>query len=89
MQEGKEPSKEEPGWHLWRDRLKVMRDAGFIPTMDAADDIEVWIDPGNANADDLQELYDALSELHRACGGAGVVFRDEKTEVFANAEVPA
>lgn len=51
--------------------------------------LELLIDPGDATADDLFELYSALSELHRVHGGTGIVFRDDLTKVYARKVVPA
>jgi hypothetical protein len=41
-------------------------------TPDDALPIEVWIDPGDASAADVQEVFGALSDLHRAHGGLGL-----------------
>jgi len=49
--------------------------------------VDVWIDPGLASSDDLAELYTALSELHRAHGGAGIDFCDDDTRVYSSEEV--
>ena len=45
--------------------------------------IDIWIDPGDADPADLAEFYSALSDLHRAHGGTGIVFRDDETQVLA------
>ena len=49
--------------------------------------IDIWIDIGNASVHDLVELYDSLSELHRAFGGTGIVFRDDMTKIHISKEV--
>jgi len=43
--------------------------------------IDLYIDPGNASSEDLAELYSAISELHRAEGGSGLVIRDDENYV--------
>ena len=35
---------------------------------------DVWIDPGDADPEDLAMLFEALSEISRAAGGTGLVF---------------
>ena len=42
---------------------------------------KMLIDLGNATAEDLGNLYQAFSDLHRAFGGVGLVFRDDHFEV--------
>lgn len=49
--------------------------------------IDIWIDIGDASVNDLVELYDSLSELHRAFGGTGIVFRDDMTKIHISKEV--
>lgn len=44
--------------------------------------IDIWIDPGNATSEQLADLYNAFSDFHRAYGGVGIVFRDDKTRVL-------
>lgn len=43
---------------------------------------DVWIEPGEANKEDLCEIYLSLSELYRAYGGIGLSFFDDKIEVL-------
>lgn len=38
--------------------------------------LDVWIDPGYASARQIADLYEALSDLNRACGGDGLTLRD-------------
>ncbi|MGE3424826.1 MAG: hypothetical protein AB7N24_22490 [Dehalococcoidia bacterium] len=40
--------------------------------------IEVFVDPGDATEEEVQELFDALSELNVELGGSGVVFNTDK-----------
>jgi len=35
---------------------------------------DLWIDPGDASTEDVTELLVAISELHRALGGSGLVY---------------
>jgi hypothetical protein len=39
--------------------------------------VRLWIDPGDATAQDIAELLTALSELNRAYGGVGFQVEDE------------
>ncbi len=45
--------------------------------------LEVWIDSGEASAEEIRELFDSLAELHRAVGGIGISIRDEPERVFS------
>jgi hypothetical protein len=58
---------------------------GAVPNVE----VDIWVDPGNADSEDVAELYCALSELHRAHGGTGIVFRDDETQVFTAEGKPA
>ena len=49
--------------------------------------LEIFIDPGNASVETLQEVFDALSELNVACGGLGLTFKTDGKSVFAVSEV--
>lgn len=49
------------------------------------DRVSVYIDPGDADADDIAELFAALSDLHRAHGGFGLEISPE-SEVFEPTE---
>lgn len=40
-------------------------------------DLLIWIDPGRASAQEIADVLVALSELHRAAGGAGLVVSDD------------
>jgi hypothetical protein len=42
----------------------------------------VYIDPGDADDEELVELFEALAELDRAAGGVGVQFVDDDSEVY-------
>lgn len=54
------------------------------PKQDAGSlSLDIWIDPGNSSKEMITEFYDALSELHRALGGVGIVIRDDTSEVLA------
>jgi hypothetical protein len=37
----------------------------------------LWIKPGDASAQEIADVLIALSELHRAYGGSGLVFEPE------------
>lgn len=45
--------------------------------------LEVYIDPGNASKKTLQNVLDALSDLHMAHGGLGLEFSVEDNVVYA------
>jgi hypothetical protein len=49
----------------------------FLPGSVARDDLpfDLWIDPGHASTETLQNVLIALSELHLAAGGAGLEFQ--------------
>ena len=49
--------------------------------------IEIYLDPGNASKETLQEVFQALSDLHLAAGGLGLEFSTDGTSVFALEEV--
>ncbi len=44
--------------------------------------IEIYIDPGNASKETLQELFEAISDLHVAAGGLGLEFKTDGNSVF-------
>ena len=68
-------------------RQYVASDATFSisPRPEDSDNwsFDLLIDPGDATEHDLAELYEALSELHRAYGGVGLVFRNDESHVFS------
>ena len=45
------------------------------------------IEVGDANSEDLIELYNALSELHRAYGGVGIILKNKGVEFYEEEEV--
>ena len=49
--------------------------------------IEIYLDPGNASKQTLQEVFQALSNLHLAAGGLGLEFSTDGASVFALEEV--
>jgi hypothetical protein len=49
--------------------------------------IELYIDPGDASKEAIQEVLESLSELHRAAGGLGLKFRADGLFVIATEEV--
>jgi len=49
--------------------------------------IDIVVDPGDATKDEILELYNALSDLHRAFGGIGIEFKEEASKIFAGEEV--
>ena len=36
--------------------------------------IQLWIDPGNASKETIQQVIEAVSDLHVAAGGQGLLF---------------
>lgn len=40
----------------------------------------IWIDPGDADVNELKELFSAASDLHRALGGTGILFSREERQ---------
>jgi hypothetical protein len=44
---------------------------------------DIWIDPGDATIDDVQELFQALSDLNRSNCGNGFVFTNGPTKAFS------
>ena len=40
---------------------------------------ELWIDPGQASAQEIANFFIALSDLHRAHGGSGLHFEVRKS----------
>lgn len=45
-------------------------------------ELDVLVNVGNANSEDLVELYSALSDLYRAYGGKGLVLEDEDSQIL-------
>ena len=45
--------------------------------------IEIYVDPGDASKETLQELFEALSDLRIASGGLGLIFRTDDHCVFS------
>jgi hypothetical protein len=39
--------------------------------------IEIYIDPGDASVEEIRDALIALSDLHIACGGNGLLFHEE------------
>ena len=37
-------------------------------------EFDLFIEPGNASEEDIYEVFSALSDLNRACGGDGFVY---------------
>ena len=62
----------------------AMTQAGRVITLDdspsspdlPSPSISLFIDPGEATSAEIAELYSALSDLHRAYGGAGLELAD-------------
>jgi hypothetical protein len=44
---------------------------------------EVFVDPGNASREEIQAVFTALSDLHRAAGGLGLEFHADGNTVLA------
>ena len=49
--------------------------------------MEVYLDPGEASAQTIQAVLEALSDLHRAAGGLGLEFTSDGNFVLASREV--
>jgi cell division protein FtsZ len=49
--------------------------------------VDICIDPGDANSNDIAELFSALSDLHREMGGLGITFIDETIRAHSSIEV--
>lgn len=49
--------------------------------------IDIFVDPGDATKDEILELYNALSDLHRAFGGIGIEFKEAASKILAGEEV--
>jgi|GEM_PF-1243089 len=41
---------------------------------------DIWIDPGNADVSNIQELFTSLSDLNRAVGGYGLDFIETEAD---------
>jgi hypothetical protein len=48
---------------------------------------DIYIGPGSASTETIQEVLEALSDLHRAAGGLGLEFKVEGQHVLAKMEV--
>jgi hypothetical protein len=48
---------------------------------------ELFIDPGDAATEDIQAVFEALSDLHRAAGGLGLEFKLDGTALVPAGEV--
>jgi hypothetical protein len=58
-----------------------------ISAMSESPELEIYIDPGDAPKEVIQEVLECLSDLHRAAGGLGLEFRIEGNQVVAVKEV--
>ncbi|MAY75651.1 MAG: hypothetical protein CMJ31_13230 [Phycisphaerae bacterium] len=45
--------------------------------------VDVWIDPGDSTVDDVADVFAALSDYHRACGGQGLTFSANPGTVYS------
>lgn len=70
-------------------KFMSVRVRGAQPPDSGASAIEVWIDRGDASAEQLEALLTALSEYHVAHGGLGLEFIDDGTKVLVREAVPA
>jgi len=50
--------------------------------------LEIYIDPGNAPKETIQEVFEALSDLHVAAGGLGLEFVNDGNFIYAMEKVP-
>lgn len=61
-----------------RDQLIAFMKANGISTdalqPDISRDLAIWIDPGEAPVEVIQDVLTSLSDLHRAAGGLGLEF---------------
>jgi hypothetical protein len=49
--------------------------------------VEIYVDPGDATKETLQELFEAISDCHVAAGGLGLEFKTDGNSVFEILEV--
>jgi Cdc6-like AAA superfamily ATPase len=49
--------------------------------------VSLFIDPGAASEEALQELFESLSDFHLAAGGLGLEFKSDGNSVFCMSEV--
>ena len=45
-------------------------------SIDSQIQFNIWLDPGDADVSDIQELFTTLSDLNRAAGGYGLDFNE-------------
>lgn len=72
----------EPDWEkpAFADALPDASSPSFLPDSDL--EFDLWIDPGEAKVDDIQELFRTLSDLNRVHGGAGLTFVSGKDKAL-------
>lgn len=44
-------------------------------------ELTIWIDPGDAPKEVIQELFEALGNYQRACGGLGIEFSEDIMDI--------
>ena len=44
--------------------------------------LDLWLDPGNAEVSDIQNLFSSLSELNRAAGGLGFDWHENESVIL-------
>jgi hypothetical protein len=79
---------EQSGWY--RTALRRLREAlGKAGTVEVNEpqSFDIYVDPGNASKETIQEVLEALSDLHRAAGGLGLEFKIDGQHVMATTEV--
>ena len=59
----------------------------FKKLSDESVPLEIYIDPGSASKETIQEVLESISDLHRAAGGLGLEFRPDGFQVVAAKEV--
>ncbi len=73
--------------HATTAKLTLETHKAEISTLQIPDPIEIYLDPGNASKETIQEVLEAISDLHRAAGGLGLDFEIDGHFVLATEEV--
>ena len=72
-----------PDWYYESELLRSSPSAfDSLPTLD------VYFDPGDASKKSLQRVMEALSKLHIAAGGGGLIFQPDDGLVYVREQVP-
>ncbi len=65
---------------MQKDNIPTEKDFEISPLC-----FEVYIDPGNASKETIQEYFEALNDLNIAAGGLGIEFKIEDIYVLNTA----